>query len=194
MLLQASKLAEMLPPSYHRLHDGQRLTWGGREWLVMVGRGHSPEHAMFYCPELSVLVSGDQLLPKISTNISVTAVDPEAEPMSAWLGSLAEMACLPADTLVLPSHGPPFRGLRPRVRDLQRHHAAVLDKVLVACADRALSGFEVSETLFPRRLSDFDHILALGESLAHIRYLVVTGRMERRRDAGGVVRYRSLPG
>jgi glyoxylase-like metal-dependent hydrolase (beta-lactamase superfamily II) len=52
-----------LPDSYRRLHDGEERRIGGHLWRVVVGSGHSPEHASLYCPDLKLLISGDQVLP-----------------------------------------------------------------------------------------------------------------------------------
>src|SRR3569833_475455 len=101
-----------LPDSYHRLSDGASVDIGGRSWRVVVGTGHSPEHACLYCPELKLLISGDQILPRISSNVSVFPTEPEANPLSEWLTSLARLKReIPDDVLVLPAHNECFRGL-----------------------------------------------------------------------------------
>ena len=104
----------------------------GRDWRVVTGYGHSPEHAALYCGELGVLIAGDMVLPRISTNVSVQPYAPDADPLGRFLDSLTRYADLAADTLVLPSHGLPFHGLRERVAALTAHHAARLDELLVA--------------------------------------------------------------
>jgi glyoxylase-like metal-dependent hydrolase (beta-lactamase superfamily II) len=86
---------------------------------VITGFGHSPEHASLYCEELRVLISGDMVLPRISTNVSVFAIEPEGNPLQLYLDSLGKFADLPDDTLVLPSHGKPFRGLHTRIAQLR---------------------------------------------------------------------------
>ncbi|HUX24304.1 MAG TPA: MBL fold metallo-hydrolase, partial [Burkholderiales bacterium] len=110
------------PHSYRRIMDGDEIAIGGRAWRVIMGYGHAPEHAALYCSELGVLISGDMVLPKISTNISVWSIDPDGNPLQQFLDSLQRYAALPPDTLVLPSHGLPFRGLRERIEQLQEHH------------------------------------------------------------------------
>ena len=107
------------PSSYRRLMEGQTHRIGGRAWRVIMGYGHAPEHAALYCEESGVLISGDMVLPKISTNVSVWANEPEGNPLALFLDSIAGYAQLPAKTLILPSHGLPFRGLRERVAQLQ---------------------------------------------------------------------------
>jgi glyoxylase-like metal-dependent hydrolase (beta-lactamase superfamily II) len=116
-----------------RLFDGQVLKIGDHDWRTIVGHGHAPEHMSLYCAELGVLISGDMLLPRISTNISVMASTPEADPLGLFLASIDGFRSLPADTLVLPSHGRPFRGLHARIDQLHAHHAERCAVLLDAC-------------------------------------------------------------
>ncbi|MFA4970940.1 MAG: MBL fold metallo-hydrolase, partial [Sulfuritalea sp.] len=107
-----------IPTTYRRLFPDQLLKIGDHEWRTIVGHGHAPEHMSLYCAELGVLISGDMLLPRISTNISVTASTPHADPLGLFLDSIDKFRVLPEDTLVLPSHGRPFRGLHARIEQL----------------------------------------------------------------------------
>lgn len=182
-----------LPPSFIRLQEGCALPDSGGDWQVIIGRGHSPEHAMLYSAERNILISGDQLLPRISTNVSVSVVNPADEPLSRWFDSLDRLDRLPGDTLVLPGHGLPFRGVQTRVAELRRHHENKITFILEACADRELSVYELVLALYPYPLNDFDVQLALGETLAHVRYLLTRNRLTGRHDEAGVIRYARLP-
>ena len=184
-------LIQPLPLSFHRLREHDALPHTDDDWRVLIGHGHSPEHAMLYSAARSALISGDQLLPQISTNISVTAIDPAAEPLSKWLASLERLLAIPDDTLVLPAHGLPFRGLHARVAQLQSHHARVLSRTLAACAEQPCSAYRVSKALFPGPLKGIAHVLALGESLAHLHYLARSGDVASALDASGVRRFRA---
>jgi glyoxylase-like metal-dependent hydrolase (beta-lactamase superfamily II) len=115
-----------MPATFERLVDGDRLMLGGSRWQVIEGHGHSPEHAALFCPERGLLISGDMLLPRISTNVSIWAAEPDGDPLQRFLDSLERFERLPDDTLVLPSHGLPFRGIATRVAELRAHHAARL--------------------------------------------------------------------
>ena len=176
------------PSSYCRLSDGQLLTIGGRLWRVIMGYGHSPEHAALYCESLGVLISGDMVLPRISTNISVWTVEPEGNPLRLFLDSLERYAALPAATLVLPSHGLPFRGLRERIAQLKEHHRLRLDEVVESCVSPK-SAADIIPTLFRRPLDTIQMYFAMGESMAHLHFLHAEGRLERRIGADGVFRY-----
>jgi len=176
------------PRNYRRIMDGDAIGIGGRAWRVITGYGHSPEHAALYCAELGVLISGDMVLPKISTNISVWSVDPEGNPLQQFLDSLERYARLPVDTLVLPSHGLPFRGLRERVEQLEEHHRQHFEELHEACA-RPLSAFEAIPTLFQRELDTHQLFFAMGEAMAHLHCLHQRGSLTRRIGADGVIRY-----
>jgi len=179
-----------IPESFRRIQDGERIRVGTRDWQVVVGTGHAPEHACLYCAETGVLISGDQVLPRISTIVSVWESEPEADPLRAFLTSLDKLAALPADTLVLPSHGAPFRGLHARIRALQDHHAARLDETLAACAAPRTAA-EVLPVLFTRALDPHQKSFAIGETLAHLNYLISDGKLVRRRDAAGIFSFQA---
>jgi glyoxylase-like metal-dependent hydrolase (beta-lactamase superfamily II) len=177
------------PTAYRRIMEGDDLEIGGRRWRVIMGYGHAPEHASLYCRELEVLISGDMLLPRISTNISVNQVDPDANPLALFLASLHRYTKeIGGDPLVLPSHGLPFRGMRERVGQLEAHHAARLEELEDACGEPR-SPADVIGTLFRRKLDVHQTFFAMGEALAHLNYLMHAGRFVRRTGADGVVRF-----
>ena len=184
------ELVAPLPAGHRVVRDGETIDIGGTEWRVVVGRGHAPEHACLLAPERSLFLAGDQVLPEISPNVSVWPFDPEDEPLSDFLETLAALRRLPDDLLVLPSHGPPFRGLHRRLDELALHHRERLDQALAACAEPR-TAWEVMQVLFPMELDPHQTSFALGETLAHLRYLTVRGLLSRDRPAGGAPdRYR----
>ena len=182
-----------LPDRYDRVKAGDHFTVDGKKWQVLIGHGHAPEHMALYSPEQGVLISGDMLLPKISTNISVFASTPEADALGGFIDSLDQMAReLPADTLVLPSHGLPFRGVQTRVAALRHHHEDRLDALEAACAVAPRSAAELLDTLFQRQLDTHQTMFAMGEAIAHLNHLHQAGRLSRTSDADGVIRYARL--
>ena len=180
-----------LPDSFRRIKDFDRLTIGGRQWRVMTGYGHSPEHASFYCDDLHVLISGDMLLPRISTNVSVFAHLPDADPLQDFLDSLQRLTVLPEDTLVLPSHGRPFRNLHQRVTQLVAHHAERCATLLASCT-APKSACELLETLFPRELDTHQVQFAMGETIAHLNHLEQAGSLGRVESGDGIVRFTKI--
>lgn len=178
-------IVEPLPNSYRRLEDNQQLTINGQQWRVVIGSGHSPEHVCLYCEALGVLLSGDQLIAGISSNVSVMAIEPEADPLDRWLQSLETMNQFSDATLVLPAHKLPFRGARARVAQLQQHHAKHLQSLINACAEKK-TAVQLLPVLFKRKLDDSVLIMALGECVAHLRYLCQQQRLQRITDHNGV--------
>ena len=177
-----------VPAAYARMRDGQIVEIGRREWRVITGQGHSPEHVALYCNEMKLLISADMVLPRISTNVSVFAVEPESNPVQLFLDSLEKFSDLPADTLVLPSHGKPFRGLPVRIAQLNDHHAARLAEVLDACATPQ-SAADIVPLMFKRPLDAHQLTFALGEALAHLHKLWFDGKLKRHVDADGITRF-----
>jgi glyoxylase-like metal-dependent hydrolase (beta-lactamase superfamily II) len=176
------------PAQFHRMIDGDQLDIDGRQWRVMVGTGHAPEHAALYCEEIGVLISGDMVLPKISTNVSVWPSEPEGNPLALFLRSVARYAQLPAETLVLPSHGLPFHGLRARASALERHHETRLAELLAAC-DHPASAWEVVPVLFRRQLDTHQIFFAMGEAIAHLNHLMYERRVTREEGPDRVLRF-----
>jgi glyoxylase-like metal-dependent hydrolase (beta-lactamase superfamily II) len=177
-----------MPTRFVRIMDGDRLTIGGREWRVIVGYGHAPEHASLYCGTLRVLISGDMVLPRISTNVSVFDYEPQANPLPLYLNSLRSYDDLPESTLVLPSHGRPFRGLHERIAQQHAHHAARLAEVLDACA-KPLSTTDIVPIMFKRPLDPHQLTFAMGEALAHLHALYFDGKLKRITGEDGVIRF-----
>jgi glyoxylase-like metal-dependent hydrolase (beta-lactamase superfamily II) len=175
--------------AYQRLRDGETLTIGEHAWEVRGGEGHSPEHASLYCRDLGVLLSGDQLLARISPNVGVMPFEPQANPLAEWFQSLERIGRLPEETLVLPAHELPFYGLATRAGELAAHHRATLDRLHAFCEATPGSVHELSGRLFPGRRGTMDEILAISETLAHLAYLLAQGRVARHLDADGSHRY-----
>jgi glyoxylase-like metal-dependent hydrolase (beta-lactamase superfamily II) len=184
-------LVPRVPSRYRRLIDGLTVPAGGVDWACIAGYGHAPEHIALHSPALGVLISGDMVLPRISTNVMVIDVEPEANPLPMYLASIARLRELPADTLVLPSHGRPFVGLRTRVDQLTTHHEERYAEVLAACAERACSAAELLPVLFKRPLDLHQTTFAMGEAVAHLHALAAAGLLREQASGDAVTRFRS---
>ncbi|MNQ73543.1 hypothetical protein D3C85_882780 [compost metagenome] len=156
-----------------------------------MGYGHAPEHASLYSPDLKVLISGDMVLPRISTNISVFDYEPDANSLPLYLRSLDGYDGLPDDTLVLPSHGRPFKGLHERIAQQHEHHRDRLAEVLEACSAAPQSTSDIVPVLFKRKLDLHQLTFAMGEALAHLHALYFEGKLTRAQDADGIVRFKA---
>ncbi len=177
-----------LPRQVRVMVDGETFEINNRPWRVVVGRGHAPEHACLYAADLGVLVSGDQLLPRISTNVSVHPPEPDANPLAEFLASLRVLEALPEGTLVLPSHGLPFRGHRARVHALVTHHDDRLDELHAGLVD-GMTVVEARPLLFNYKLDSHQMRFAIGETLAHLSFLVSSGKVVRESDPSGPWRF-----
>lgn len=180
-----------LPDSFKRVSDGDEVEIGGRIWRAVVGRGHSPEHLCLHSPELALMISGDQVLPRITSNVSVFPTEPDADPLNDWLTSIAALAHrIPDDVLVLPSHNEPFRGLHARLSQLAAGHEEKLGRLRESLQQpkRAIDVFDI---LFRRPVGLSLLSLATGEALAHLNLLIHRRQAVRELDAAGVAWYRS---
>lgn len=184
-----ASMVPKVPDRFRRLLDGDVLAIGGHAWTCHVGYGHAPEHMSLHAPSQGLLISGDMVLPRISTNVSVIDLEPEANPLPLYLASIERMRALPADTLVLPSHGRPFRGLHVRIDQLQSHHDERFAELMDACAAAPQSAADVLPVLFKRKLDLHQTTFAMGEAIAHLNALWLGGKMVRRLDSDGVYRF-----
>lgn len=179
------------PAGMRRILEGEKIRIGENDWEVIVGKGHSPEHACLFCEKLNVLISGDQVLPRISPNISIWPQEPEADPLTLFLESLKLFERLPDDVLVLPSHDKPFRGLKARLNDLSHHHDERIEETYNLCSEPS-TAYEVLKGLFERELDSHQVFFAIGESLAHLHHLLQQGRIKRYQNEEGVNLYQQV--
>jgi glyoxylase-like metal-dependent hydrolase (beta-lactamase superfamily II) len=184
-----ASLVPAVPPQYARLHEGLVLRVDGRPWRCIAGYGHAPEHIALFREDDGLLISGDMVLPRISTNVSVYEAEPEANPLPMFLASIERLRALPEGTLVLPSHGRPFRGLHARIGQLQRHHDERLAEVLQACAEAPRSAAGLLPLLFKRPLDLHQTTFAMGEAVAHLHALSGQNLVRRTRGVDGVWRF-----
>ncbi len=179
------------PPKVETLELGGTIEAGGRRWTVVPGHGHVEGHACLFAENDGIFIAGDQLLPKISPNVSVHAWNDKADPLTAFIETQERLDRTLTDAiLILPSHGRPFFGGSTRARALVEHHRERLDRAEEACRDRPLSAYETIPALFKRQLDDHQLFFALGESLAHLNHLAVLGRVTPEEEAG-VLRFRA---
>lgn len=185
-----SKVVSDLPIGYVRIKGGDEIKIGDRNFKILIGSGHSPEHACLYCEEDKILISGDQVLPKITSNVSVYPTEPLANPLGDWFASLKMLSQLDEETLVLPAHNEVFLGLHKRVDEISSSHFRRLNSVMELCASPK-TAVEAFSALFKRKLKGFDMIMGLGESLAHLHYLENQGVIERD-ETGEVTKFKAV--
>ncbi len=184
-----ASMVPQVPARFRRLMGGDTLRIGEHDWTCHAGYGHAPEHISLHCAALGVLVSGDMVLPRISTNVSVIDLEPEANPLPLYLASIGRMLALPAETLVLPSHGKPFRGLHTRVGQLVAHHDERFADLMAACAQAPQTAASLLPVLFRRPLDLHQTTFAMGEAIAHLHALWLRGELKRELGEDGVLRF-----
>ena len=186
-LIQVEHFRPQTVAGFIRLNQGSELIIGHRRWQVVVGSGHSPEHACLYAAHDQLLISGDQVLPRITSTVAVHVTEPQANPLRDWLDSIERLRVIPDSVLVLPAHERPFFNLHARLDQLRDHHAGHLQQLLDACATPR-TALEMMAVLFKKRAGRFDDLMAVGETLAHANYLMARGTLVREAQ-GGLLRY-----
>jgi glyoxylase-like metal-dependent hydrolase (beta-lactamase superfamily II) len=187
------KAVSRLPDSFRRLAEGDTIAIGGRQWRLVTGNGHSPEHACLWQPELGLFISGDQVLPRISSNVSVFPTEPEGDPLTDWISSCAKLKReVPDDVLVLPSHNEPFRGLHARLQNLIDSHERCLDRLEKRLREKPRRAVDVFGALFAREIGSDLLGMATGEAVAHLNCLIGRGRAQRMPQADGPTLYGAM--
>jgi glyoxylase-like metal-dependent hydrolase (beta-lactamase superfamily II) len=177
-----------IPEKFTPLEEGDTLTLGGYDCRVIFGQGHAPDHVCLYCAGAGFLISGDMLLPDISTHVGSPAAWLPGNPVAQFQKSVRRLATLPADTLVLPSHGVPFSGIRERVAELEVHHEQRCATMAAALAEPR-SAAELVEVVFQRELDALQLMFAMNETVAHLEYMTERRQVERLEGEDGIVRY-----
>ena len=185
-----AKRAMAPPPSFRRLQDGAVIRIDGQDWRLIEGNGHSPEHMCLFNPASNILISGDQILPRISPIVGVWPQEPMADPLYLFMASLDKFDPLPDDVLILPSHGLPFKGLKTRLHQLRRHHEDRLNDTRAA-TQSAATARQVLTALFPKVKDPNDVVFACTETIAHLHRLMVMSEIERTEGADGIDRYQT---
>ena len=189
------RLTTMAPPAYHRISHGDSLHVGGRAFEVLTGGGHALEQAMLHRASDRLLFSADQVIAKISPNVSVHPIEPESDVLGTYLQDLQALrGSAGPDVLVLPGHGLPFRGLHARIDELIAHHAQRCDLVGTSCRERPLSAAALIPRLFEQALDAHQTGFAFGEVLAHVNFMLGQGRLVQETATDGVLRYRAVGG
>jgi len=172
-----AKFAKQVPISHRRVDEGEIVPIGKREWHAITGGGHTPEHCCFVDHENGVIIAGDQILPRITSNVSLMDTEPDSDPLGEWLASIDKFkAALADDMLVLPAHGYPFKGVQQRLDILAEGHHVRLDALEDALKSGEMRATDCFGLLFDREIDDSVYGLAAGEAMAHLRHLERTGR------------------
>jgi glyoxylase-like metal-dependent hydrolase (beta-lactamase superfamily II) len=167
------------------------LDLGGRLLEVIATPGHTKGHVVLHDLDGGLLFSGDHVLPTITPSIGFELGAWEL-PLGRYMASLELLLGRPDATLA-PAHGHHGMGVHQRVRELLDHHAQRLrqTRYVLASAGRPLTGASVADGLtWTRRarpltqLDDFNQMIAMCETLAHLDLLVARGDVVERDECG----------
>ncbi|MEZ5958506.1 MAG: MBL fold metallo-hydrolase [Hyphomonadaceae bacterium] len=184
------KAVSKVPDAFKRMGDGDVVEIGGRPWRVITGNGHCPEHVCLWQEELKLFISGDQVLPRISSNVSVFPTEPEGDPLTDWIDSCKKLLeVMPNDVLVLPAHNEPFHGLHERLQNLVDGHEKALSRVLDRIQKEPRRAVDLFGALFARKIGPDLIGMATGEAIAHANCLIGRGLAKRVVDNEGIARY-----
>ncbi len=206
--MAATRRLVTIPSQVTALEDGQEVLLVGERYRVIWTPGHSDGHMCLWRASDGVLLAGDHILPRITPNIGLY---PRARPnpLADYLESLHRVRPLSA-RLVLPGHGRPFADLAGRVDELLAHHAerSEITYQLVAQAQNqagettpagitipaGATAHAVATWLFEGRFHSLQNRrFALAETLAHLEYLRLQGRLDCRKDQEGKIHYLPTP-
>lgn len=177
-------------PELTFLDDGDRVTMGDLTFRAVKTPGHSDGHLCFYNQDRGVLFSGDHLLPKITSNISLWP-GCAPNPLKSFFTSLDLVAGL-KPRYICPAHGDYFTDVQGRVADLHQHHRDRLDLIL-SYATPGATAYNVCVQVFGTELSTHEMRFAILETISHLVYLEEAGALGRRLDGDTVIYCRPAP-
>jgi glyoxylase-like metal-dependent hydrolase (beta-lactamase superfamily II) len=178
-----------MPPVYHCLADGDTLAIGDFQFEVLTGGGHSWEQVMLFERRLGLFIVADQVLPRISTNVSVVALEPDNDPLGVYLASISRLRRdIPENVLALPGHRLPYLGMHGRIAELLSHHEDRCREIVEACHARPMTPAELVPILFFDNMDTQQTSFAFCEIVAHINYMKLRGQMHEVRE-NGLLRY-----
>ena len=179
-------LVSKLNKSFKHIKDQEMLNLSDGEWKIIVAKGHSPEHACLYSEKKNIFICGDILLPRITPNVSVNPANPDSNPLRDWLESLEKIKqSIPHDVLVLPSHGYPYQGAHRRIEAIVNNHHEKLERIY-QYIDEPKSVTELFPVLFDSKINQHTLVLAVGETMSHLNYLVAENRLKKSIDEKGL--------
>ncbi len=181
--------ASVAPPPDHfvPLVDGQILNIGQRTWRVVMTYGHAAEHLSLWSKDC--VISGDQILPSISSNLTVPYTEAEVDLIGEWLRSCRDlMKFADNEALCLPGHQRPFYGVLNRLSQIDDNIRKTLAR-LESIAVQPTAAYECVEQVYGRSLSNDEKRLLLPEIVGMLNHLYFHERLDRSIDDDGVYRY-----
>ncbi|MEM4769193.1 MAG: MBL fold metallo-hydrolase [Saccharolobus sp.] len=164
--------------SFNEVTEGDIVRVGSSEMRILWTPGHTIGHI---CIDYNndILFCGDHILPNVTPNVSLLRIDDD--PLRAYLESLDKIEKINAK--IYPAHGEPIENVKKRIEEIKQHHMRRLEEILKIIESKGkANGFEIATSIsWYKRwddLSPFDKQLAIGETLAHIKYLLNRNAIE----------------
>lgn len=181
-----SNMACAVPARIESLEAGQTLHVGAHAFDVLVLGGHSIAQICLYEPRLKLLLTGDQLLERITPNIGVWPYG-ETDPLPRYLDSLRTIAALEIEH-VLPAHHDVYHAGIERAHGLAAHHQKALRKFMARLGAEGMNAAELGHAVYGAQSDPLHAYLAMGETLAHLLWLERSGYV-RREETPSVTRW-----
>jgi glyoxylase-like metal-dependent hydrolase (beta-lactamase superfamily II) len=177
--MPARRFVEAVEPDL-TFTDGETVKMGKLSFHVIWTPGHTPGHMCFYEAEHQIMLTGDHILPTISPNVSLHPQSDD-DPLGDYLRSIQKLRGYPTKK-VLPAHEYSFDDLEGRLDELDRHHALRLQEMVDAINKGSDTAYEIARdvTWATGKFDDFNPWMrrsAVGETLSHLRYLALEGRL-----------------
>ncbi len=179
-------------PMFHHLREGDTVSIGNVSLKYVETPGHTKGHVCLHEPTLGILFAGDHILGKITPNISLRS-DTE-NPLKEYLESLEKVLAIHQISIVLPGHGAPFGDCRRRIEELEQHHRLRLEELTYLLRRGKLSAYQIaSQIAWDVPFESWDHFpvfqkwIAVGEVMAHARYLEDKGILVKETTGGTVL-------
>lgn len=170
-MIDFMKYITTLPP-LTPIRKGEKMMLAGDEVHIALDTpGHCDGHFSFIGEDSRMLIGGDQLLLKISPNVSLwPGMDPN--PLQSYIDSLKELREL-SISKVYPGHGPVFTEVNERIDELLHHHELRLEEIIGYLKEGgAQSAYQICRKLFSNRKLDLQQLrFAMSEALAHLVFL-----------------------
>jgi glyoxylase-like metal-dependent hydrolase (beta-lactamase superfamily II) len=173
------------------VREGDQINIGDYSFRCIETPGHTPGHMCLYEASKKIFVSGDHILFDITPNITMWLQLDDS--LRHYLASLEKVSVLDVN-MVLPGHRSMWHEHKQRIGELQQHHKDRLEEAFLALQGGAKNAWQVAPYIswdidckswddFPPQQKWF----AIGETMAHLRYLETDGRIQQVKHDGGVL-------
>jgi glyoxylase-like metal-dependent hydrolase (beta-lactamase superfamily II) len=169
------------------VQEGDKLAIGCGDIEVIWTPGHSLEHICLYDQARKILFSGDHILPVITPHVGS---DPNSSnnPLGNYIDSLKKIEQHDVD-LILPGHEHVFTNLGERVQQILEHHEERVKDLLNILGSGEKTAYQIASKMtwvdvsgvvvMGENLSLFQRLGAMRETLAHLEFLQIEGKVER---------------